>query len=228
MRFLKLGIFTFVILYVVSHSIHAKEREVRNLDSYSFTKKWGEENYVISDQFGCKSVVRFFDSDTHFDIMSGGIDCKSSKPKNVEIIISSLKELFRKYHLKNKLFNMAGVSINLSWKVSNWPLTLYANESDKWPKEITPEISDIKNESLRYLFEQTILDVQVYGLFVDFFRANGCILTLNKYFSDPMNYTQMYLTNTELLKMNFFGDELVKKREYPYIQSPIIFDLKCK
>ncbi|AOT12638.1 hypothetical protein [Pseudoalteromonas luteoviolacea] len=221
---MKLLTISFAFMVFNAFSSQGIERVVEV--GYLYKNNFGWHEYYSNDSSECKALIRYRDSDSHFDLISG-VDCKQSEINQPDLqrVIESASSLLSEKDILNEILKKRRFTINFVWRVSNWPLINFANDSDWWPYNFRDEV---KEHDYRRIFEKAILDESVYGFLTKILKSNGCSFNLSKYYADPMNYDQMMIEKKLLLELGYYSKMDFKKYIYPYIEGPILFDLECK
>ena len=218
--------------YLLANTSFAND--VKHISQYGTYSSGGTTHYSKMELSGCVTSVSLRDSSLLVNLTYGNCDIEKDRLESVGQISDSFVNIIRHYKLATVLSGKKNLAINVSWKVSHWPLINAVNASDSWPNNIFDQASSdsLANEEFRErykgLLKKEILNESAYFPFVGAAEKLGCSIALSDNFADPLFVKGKGLTKSMLVKWGVYSSDEATKQVYPLIKGSIEFDIVCQ
>ena len=189
--------------------------------------------YEAKTSTNCKGVISTREGSKVITFIYSG-ECLSRKTLNTSKIAKEFGGIINFFNLGKKLRSIKQFSIDIVWKVSQWPLINYINQDKSWPKNIFDSLKKykLKKERIEVYkdhLKDEILNPNVYLPFANYFKTINCDIDLLQSYSDPIFYGERNsIKKSELIEYGVIQDSNAKKDYYPLFKGTIDFNVVCK
>lgn len=234
--FQRIGYF-FISLCFSTHSgslISSTIASDKSINTYSSYSNNGMTSYLKSEGSGCVSRLEFRNHSSSVTLLYSGCDTGKDNLESADEIANSFLDIINYYNLEDVFKERKYLTINISWKISHWPIINAINTSDSWPKNIFDELylSSTDENEIRIMYgellKKEILRESVYLPFVISVEKFGCNMAISDDFADPLIIHGKKIMKDNLIKWGVFDHEEAKKDVYPLIKGPIEFSYSCQ
>lgn len=146
-------------------------------------------------------------------------------------IVQSLHDIVANFQLTDSIKTMRQMEVDITWKVSHWPLLQLLNNDPDWPNNASSYFArksgDPKIKKYIELMRSKLLAADVYGPFLSFMTAQGCSTTLKPYYADPLYPGKDSISKQQLIKWGVYTSEQAHKTVYPNIIGFVGFKFSC-
>ena len=213
----------------ISTGYKAKSNQIK----YSVYNRGIATFYEAKTDSNCKGVISTREGSKVITFIYSG-ECLSRKAINTSKIAIEFGNIISFFNLVGEMRSSKQFSIDIVWKVSQWPLINYINQDKLWPKNIFDSLKKYKLKEKRIEvyknhLKKEILNPKVYLPFVNYFRTMNCDIDLLKNYSDPIFYGErLSIKKSELIEYGVLQYSTAKKDYYPLFKGTIDFKIVCK
>lgn len=208
--------------------------DINITDTYSVRSVGGVVYYSKLEQSGCTTSLNFRKGGSAINLAYGECNIEKGELETVKQIAGSFANIVDDNKLGSIFRERKYLTLNISWKISHWPLINAVNVSESWPTNLSAEYKDgsLNGDEFRVkykgLLQKEILKETVYLPFVDSVKKMGCSISLSDDFADPLFLPGKSLTKSKLIKWGVYRSDEVNKVMYPFIKGSVKFDFLCK
>jgi hypothetical protein len=205
---------------------------------FTHDKSNGTNYYSKHESSGCTTEIMLRPIENSLALnLSYGIGCMADKNEleSVQDIAGSLVEIIKENSLGEAIKKRKVLAVKYSWKIAHWPLIESINNDTSWPVDIFKDLLQrYPGEKIRYsayikMLRSKILEQDVYSSFIDAMHKIGCSANLEEYYADPIFMSKKFVTKQkDLVDFGIYKPEQVKKHYYPFLKSPITFNIDCQ